>query len=145
MTKYWAMVCAVAALGCGSSSDSASIYGDWLRSVGGLVVGLTFEPDGTYSVKKMQVVSATAVNQQLETGTAVVESSSFSLTPSKWSCPEHSEPSFYAYSLDEDTLSVAGATYARNDAAPDAATVFTVGCFSDDGAFRAYPLLGDEP
>jgi hypothetical protein len=145
MSKYLAIALALAAVGCGSGSGSSSIYGDWLRSSNGLVVGVTFETDGTYSARTMQVVSRTAVNQQLETGSAAFEPGAFTLTPDKWSCAERSEPSHFEYSIDDGTLYIAGTPYTRNDAAPDAGTVVTVGCFAEDGTFTARALSGDEP
>lgn len=145
MTKHWVLACVLCAVGCGPDSNAGSIYGDWLRSSGALVQGVTFETDGTYSTRTMQIVSPMAVNQQVETGTATIEPYSFSLVPSKWSCPEPSEPSYYEYSLDEHTLLVSGTPFERNDAAPDARIIVTLGCFDEDGAFTEYPLTAGEP
>jgi len=133
-------------LACSSSSGPPSVYNTWLYTStdGTSALGVTFKTDGTYVSQVLQLTSATSGNDQVESGTFTARGSTLTFTPTKWSCPEPTDPPYTAtYQQSGDTLSIAyssGVVVYVVDTAGASSFAIATGCFPKSGGFVATPL-----
>lgn len=96
----------LAAIGCGGSSDSQMIVGDWFASAApnwasadnstDTTVIINFTADGQYSASKVLLASTTVTDVQAETGTYTLNGSTLTTVPVQWTCP-YDDPSYTVF------------------------------------------------
>jgi hypothetical protein len=141
------LLLAVAVGGCGSSSPSDRLIGEWLftNADGSGGIGLTFKADDTYVAAVLVATSASSLNGQIETGNYSATASAVTFTPRQSSCPGPDRVDTESYSFSGMDLVMAGGstviTFAPNNASSSTTTVvLTTGCFDSTGAFTSGPV-----
>jgi hypothetical protein len=130
-----------ALLGCSSTStDPASgLKGTWAGADGPLVLGVTFNGDGTYELHQTLRTSATTAEDQVQTGTFTATGSWITFTPQRSSCPGPAPMSTAPYKLLNGSLQMTSGTTVftlQPDTAPPApGTTVQTGCFDSQGVF----------
>jgi hypothetical protein len=132
------------ATGCGSSdgrSSPQSIYGTWEYIGSTADQGLTLNPDGTYAHEKLEAVTATSFDAEIDRGTFTLAADGYtmSLTPTEWTCSGAAPPYLATYALTGSTLVFTQGSnileFALDTQSPNTASGVAIaeGCFTSTG------------
>jgi hypothetical protein len=126
-----------------------TIFGNWIYTNAANTQGyvLSLKSDDTYVLQRFVRTSATAANDEVETGSMPVAAHTIAFVPAQWSCRATDPPYTTPYALTDPYLDVTytvGLIAFHVDTAPSD-FVPTVGCFAKSGAFTLSPLAPVTP
>jgi len=145
--KGWAFIFAmVAACSSGSPEPPPTLVGNWLYTAaqGQSGIGLTFTAEGTYSLSGIVLVSSTAAQAKVETGTYTSDATTITLTPKESSCPGPDPVEVDHYQFNGGALMLTSPSgvlvLQANTATASRSFAIQTGCPDRQGNFTPAPL-----
>lgn len=142
------LLVALVVAGCGANGGGSPLEGEWFAQVSPVgAVGLTFNPDGTYTFVSILVTSSTAssvsAEMQAEGGSFKAESSVITFTPTASSCAGPDPVRQAVFDLSGPNLIISDTSGAQSFMPTSQGLGTTInlqfGCFSN-GTFAPGPL-----